>query len=291
LLEKLDFMVVQDMYHSTDTARMADLVLPAAGWGEKEGTFINSERRIGTIKRVSRAPGQALADFSILRLLADAWGCGDLFSRWTRPADVFESMKKISAGRACDITGIEDYAMLDRCGGVQWPWTACDSVSFGDPDVHRRLFKDGRFYHGNGRARFVFDEPKPVPEPTSPGYPFALLTGRGSVSQWHTETRTAKSPILRQLSPAPNVEMNAIDANKLGIRDGDLVEVSSRRGRAEVRAMVTGSVQPGQVFMAMHDLQTNLLTLENVDPESRQPCYKHCAVAIRRLRKLNGKRS
>ncbi len=282
LLGKLDFLVVQDMYHSTDTARMADLVLPAAGWGEKEGTLINSERRIGTIKRVSRAPGQALADFSILRLLADAWGCSELFSQWARPADVFESMKQISAGRPCDITGIKDYAMLDRCGGVQWPWTVEDAAKSSEPDVHRRLFEDGRFFHADGRARFIFAEPKSVPEPTSSDYPFVLLTGRGSVSQWHTETRTAKSPILKQLSPAPNVEVNPIDADRLGIRDGDMVEVSNRRGRAQVRAFVTSTVQPSQLFMAMHNMQTNLLTLENVDPESRQPCYKHCAVALGR---------
>lgn len=285
LLAKLDFLVVQDMYHSTDTARVADLLLPAAGWGEKEGTFINSERRIGTIKRVSRAPGQALADFSILRLLADAWGCNDLFSKWTSPAEVFESMKQISAGSACDITGIENYAMLDRCGGVQWPWTADDAATLGEPPVHRRLFEDGRFYHIDGRARFVFAEPKAVPEPTNAEYPFVLLTGRGSVSQWHTETRTSKSPILRQLSPSPNVEVNPEDATKLKIRNGDRVEVRSRRGRAEVRAFVTSTVQPGQLFMAMHDMQTNLLTLENIDPESRQPCYKHCAVAVGALKK------
>ena len=292
LLAKLDFLVVQDMYHSTDTARLADLVLPAAGWGEKEGTFINSERRIGTIKRVSRAPGQALADFSILRLLADAWGCGELFSKWKRPADVFESMKQVSAGQACDITGIEDYAMLDRCGGVQWPWTVADAAHGDKPAVHRRLFEDGRFYHSDGRARLIFAEPRNVPEPTSPDYPFVLLTGRGSVSQWHTETRTAKSPILQQLSPPPSVQVSPADAAKLNIRDGHRVEVSSRRGRAEVRAIVTSTVQPGQLFMAMHDLQTNLLTLENVDPESRQPCYKHCAVTIRRVKKqMNGDRS
>lgn len=280
LLSKIDFLVVQDMYHSTDTARVADMVLPAAGWGEKEGTFINSERRIGTIKRVSQAPGQALSDFSILRLIADTWGCGSLFTNWQRPSDVFESMKQISSGRACDITGIEDYAMLDRYGGVQWPWTVTDAANSRKPDVHRRLFEDGRFYHIDGRARFVFAEPKDVPEPTTSEYPFVLLTGRGSVSQWHTETRTAKSPILQQLSPTPNVEVNPIDARRLDIRDGDLVEVRSRRGRAQLRALVTSTVQPNQLFMAMHNVQTNWLTLESVDPESRQPCYKNCAVAL-----------
>jgi predicted molibdopterin-dependent oxidoreductase YjgC len=288
LLRKLDFLVVQDMYHSTDTAQLADLILPAAGWGEKEGTFINSERRIGTIKRVAKAPGQALADFSIFRLVADAWGCGEMFRQWTRPEDVFESMKKISAGRPCDISGIENYAMLDRCGGIQWPWTADDAARADDPGVHRRLFQDGHFYHLDGKARFIFSESGPLPESTDSKFPLMLITGRGSASQWHTETRTSKSPILRKLSPDPFIELNPIDAANIGIGDGELVEVRSRRGRAMVKSRVTNTVQPGQVFMSMHDLQTNRLTLETVDPESRQPCYKHCAVTINQLRKPVG---
>lgn len=283
LLRKLDFLVVQDMYCSTDTARLADLVLPAAGWGEKEGTFINSERRLGVIKRVARAPGQALTDFAILRLVADAWGCQPLFARWNRPADVFESMKQISVGRPCDISGISDYAMIDRCGGVQWPWTAADAVQGELPRVHRRLFEDGRFYHSDQRARFIFAEPRGVPEPVNHDFPFTMLTGRGSVSQWHTETRTSKSPILRQMRPQVSVEIHPADAHRLGIRDGAWVEVTSRRGRAEVYALITNTVQQGHLFMAMHDAQTNQLTNESVDPESRQPCYKHCAVNLRLL--------
>src|SRR5256714_5338426 len=123
VIEKLEFLVVQDMYGNTETAQCADLVLPAAGWGEKEGTFINSERRIGLVKRVSRAPGQALSDFSIFRLIAQYWGCGGLFSRWTSPEQVFQILKECSRGQPCDISGIRDYRMLDDCGGIQWPWT------------------------------------------------------------------------------------------------------------------------------------------------------------------------
>ncbi|HXU80625.1 MAG TPA: molybdopterin-dependent oxidoreductase, partial [Polyangia bacterium] len=117
VLGRLDFLVVQDMYFSTETAGRAHLVLPAAGWGEKEGTFINSERRIGVVKKVARAPGQALADFHIFRLLADAWGCADLFQDWSSPEAVFQILKKVSRGQPCDITGITDYAMLDTQGG------------------------------------------------------------------------------------------------------------------------------------------------------------------------------
>ena len=118
ILGRLDCLVVQDMYATTETARMADLVLPAAGWGEKDGTFINSERRIGTIKRVARAPGQALADFSIFKLVAEYWGCGEMLRRWQSPAAVFQILKRLSAGQPCDITGIDGYDMLDERGGI-----------------------------------------------------------------------------------------------------------------------------------------------------------------------------
>src|SRR6185437_1726311 len=136
VFERLEFLVVQDMYHSTETAQLADLVLPAAAWGEKEGTFINSERRIGVIKQVARAPGAALADFSIFRLIAEYWGCGEMFRPWTSPEAVFQLLKRLSAGRPCDISGIEDYPMIERRGGIQWPYPAADA----DERPERRLF-------------------------------------------------------------------------------------------------------------------------------------------------------
>jgi len=128
LAEKLEFLVLQDMYGNTETAQHADLILPAAGWGEKEGTFINSERRIGLVKRVSRAPGQALSDFNIFRLIAQYWGCGDMFSGWTSPEQVFRILKECSRGQPCDISGVRDYRMLDDCGGVH---LVCTDVAFG----------------------------------------------------------------------------------------------------------------------------------------------------------------
>src|SRR5205807_5449091 len=105
VLGRLAFLAVQDMYATTETARYAHLVLPAAGWGEKDGTFINSERRIGLVKRVARAPGQALADFAIFKLVAHYWGCAELFARWSSPEAVFQLMKEVSRGQPCDITG------------------------------------------------------------------------------------------------------------------------------------------------------------------------------------------
>ncbi len=277
LLSKLDFLVVQDMYHSTETAQLAHLILPAAGWGEKEGTFINSERRIGLVKKISKAPGQSLSDFSIFKLIAQYWGCADLFQKWSSPEAVFQLLGRISRGQPCDISGILDYQMIDEANGIQWPYREGDQLS----DCHRRLFENGEFFHPNKRARFIYESPRPVPEPCDAEYPFILLTGRGTSAQWHTQTRTAKSAVLRSLYPAEiYVEIHADDAKRLGIRSGDWVRVFSRRGQVEAQAFLTAAVFPGQVFIPMHYATANQLTLNSMDTYSRQPSYKNCAVAI-----------
>ena len=305
ILDRLDFLVVQDMYSSTETAREADLILPAAGWGEKEGTFINSERRIGLHKKVAKAPGEALADFHIFKLIAHHWGCEELFKEWRSPEATFQILKRLSAGQPCDITGIQDYQHLDEAGGIQWPFksgewrvTSDETQQATDPfesnlapvtrysslaTSQRRLFVDGRYHHADGRAKFLFEAPRPMPEPPSAEYPFILLTGRGTAAQWHTQTRTAKSAVLRKLSPQLiYVEISPDDARSLGIRPQDWVSVASQRGILRARAFVTPTVQPGQVFIAMHYEEANQLTDAVFDPYSRQPSYKACAVKVTR---------
>jgi anaerobic selenocysteine-containing dehydrogenase len=278
ILAKLDFLVVQDIYPTTETAQRADLVLPAAGWGEKEGTFINSERRIGLLKKVARAPGQALSDFHVFKLIAHFWGCGEMFERWSSPEAAFRLLTQISRDTPCDISGIADYEQIDRAGGIQWPLRAGDSLV-----QERRLFEDGLFYTGDQRAKIIFEEPRPVPTPTSAEFPFILLTGRGTSSQWHTQTRTAKSDVLRQLYPAEcYVEMNPQDARRLHVAGGERVRISSPHGAATVVAFVTPTVQAGQLFMPMHYRETNQLTFPAFDKYSRQPAYKSCAVQVER---------
>jgi assimilatory nitrate reductase catalytic subunit len=276
---RLDFLVVQDMYANTETAALADLVLPAAGWGEKEGVFINSERRVGLVKRVARPPGEALADFHIFRLIADAWGCGDMFREWTSPEAAFQILKRCTAGQPCDITGIRDYEMIDRLGGIQWPYP-----EHAPPEGNeRRLFEDGVFFHADGKARFYFDPPRSPIEQTSETFPLVLLTGRGSSSQWHTQTRTKKSAVLRRLSPEEiYVEINPVDARALKITPNQWVDVASQRATVRAKAFVTHNVRPGQVFIPMHYETANRLTFPAFDPHSRQPSYKHCAVSVTR---------
>ncbi len=339
VLDKLEFLVVQDMYATTETARHADLVLPAAGWGEKEGVLINSERRLGLVKKVARAPGQALSDFAIFKLIADAWGCAEMFRAWSNPEAVFQIVKELTRGQPCDFTGIENYAHLAAAGGIQWPCAenrkpdtgyrkelpdapadACLAGSATSrrigvhfvpsdsriPDRHspqpsgdnvsgfrspvsgfaeRRLFADGRFFTPDGRARFCFSPPQPMPEPPNRLFPFLLLTGRGSSAQWHTGSRTNKSAVLAKLAPTVlTIEINPVDARCLGIANGDHVRVRSRRGALEAVAVVTATIGIAQVFLPMHFEAVNQLTLPAFDPHSRQPAYKACAVAIERAR-------
>jgi len=284
LIGQLDFLVVQDLYTTTETAQHADLVLPAAGWGEKEGTLINSERRIGLVKKVLRAPGQALADFHIFQLIAHYWGCGGMFRRWSSPEAVFAILKEVSREQPCEITGIEDYRMLDEAGGIQWPLHGAERPTFNvqlPTSNERRLFEDGKFFTDDGRAKFIFDLPREAPELADAEFPFTLLTGRGTSAQWHTGTRTNKSDVLRRLAPAGiYVEINPVDAKRLEIEPGMRVGIASRRATIEATAFVTTTVQPGQLFIPMHYSAVNELTCPAFDPHSRQPSYKACAVRL-----------
>jgi assimilatory nitrate reductase catalytic subunit len=281
LREKLEFLVVQDMYHSTESALTADLVLPAAGWGEKDGCFINSERRIGTLKAVRQAPGIALSDFRIFRLIASAWGCGELFAKWTDPEAAFKLVRDLTKDRPCDITGIDDYAMIDRLGGIQWPFPAGSSKDEVPSSKERRLFEDGNYYTSSGKAKILFSPPADLPEPTNSAYPFTLLTGRGTSSQWHTQSRTGKSDILRKLCPADvYVEMHPDDAARLSLQEYDTVTIRSRRGEMRAAVYLAPTMQRGQVFLPMHYPEVNRLTHPSFDPHSRQPNYKACAVAV-----------
>ncbi len=304
LREKLEFLVVQDMYTTTETATLADLLLPAAGWGEKEGTFINSERRIGVTRKVARAPGKALSDFAIFQAIAEAWGCGAMFRRWSTPAAAFQILKELSRGQPCDFTGIRDFAQLDEAGGMQWPCpisildsrfsnvepaypsgNAVGAIEKRKSKIEnsreRRLFADGRFFTPDGRAHLWFDPPRPAPEAPDVEFPFWLNTGRGSSAQWHTGSRTDKSDVLRKLAPTSlYVEINPDDAVALDVEDHAAVTVTSRRGRLRAVAVITPTVRRGEVFLPMHFREVNALTFPAFDPHSRQPSYKAGAVRV-----------
>jgi assimilatory nitrate reductase catalytic subunit len=220
----------------------------------------------------------ALPDFEIFQKLAEAWGGDFPWQRWSSPAAAFQILKQLSAGQPFDFTAIHDYAQLEASGGIQWPMAEAHA------EKERRLFGDGRFYHADGKARFVYKASRPPKEELDRDFPFILLTGRGSSAQWHTETRTKESPILGKLhSPFLFLTMNPGDAKRLALQNGQKVEVRSKRGALQAYLELSMNLQRGQVFLPMHHPAVNQLTCEEVDPQSRQPSYKYCAVAVRCL--------
>ncbi len=279
-LEGLDFLVVQDGFHPTPTSEFADLVLPAAIWGEKEGTYTNSERRVSKVNRAVEPPGEARPDFNIFLDVASALGVKEeLFPGWSVPRDAFEEWKRVSAGRLCDYSGMT-YEVIEEQGGIQWPYPAGAT----DPAATRRLYTDGVFQTADGRARLIPVTWEPFPEQPTGEFPLVLNTGR-TVEHWHTRTKTANVPILERLSPHAWAEMNPRDARGLHLKAQDSVDIVSRRGRIrDIELRVTETVAPGQIFVPFHyaEANANQVTQSAFDPVSREPNYKQSAVRVER---------
>jgi predicted molibdopterin-dependent oxidoreductase YjgC len=272
----LDFLVVQDGYHPTPTTELAHLVLPAAIWGEKEGTYTNSERRVSKVNQAVKPVGEARSDFDIFLAISEKLGCReDLYPGWRTVEDAFDEWRRVSRGRLCDYSGIT-YEMLARESGVQWPFPE------GAPGASERLYTDGRFQTSDGRAKLVCAEWEPFPEQPNGEFPLVLNTGR-TVEHWHTRTKTREVPILERLSPSAWLEMNPRDARGLGLHSHDRVDVISRRGRVRgVELRLTEIIAPGQLFMPFHYFEANVneVTQSAFDPISREPNYKQSAVRI-----------
>lgn len=280
-LGRLEFLVAQDGYHPIPTSEVADLVLPAAVWGEKEGTYTNSERRVSKVNKAVEPPGEAKPDFEIFLMIAKELGVSErLFPNWTKSEDAFEEWKKVSQGRLCDYSGLT-YELIEKGGGIQWPFP---EGSRRNPAESVRLYPDGIFQTEDGRARLWAIENEAPPESPNEEYPFLLNTGR-TVEHWHTRTKTGEIPLLNRLSPEAWVEMNPRDARKLKLHQGDYVRVESRRGSIErVVLRVTETIAPGQVFIPFHyaEANANNLTVSICDPISREPNYKQAAVRVER---------
>jgi predicted molibdopterin-dependent oxidoreductase YjgC len=278
-LSNLDFLVVQDGFHPTPTTELADLVLPAAIWGEKEGTYTNSERRASKVNAAVRPPGEARSDFDIFLAVADRLGCREeIFPGWREPRDAFDEWRRVSSGRLCDYSGMT-YERIEEVGGIQWPYSHHSPPG---PRTSRRLYADGRFETEDGRARLLPTEWAPFPEQPSSEFPLILNTGR-TVEHWHTRTKTGSISILQRMSPRAWLEMNPRDADRLNLQAHDRVELISPRGRvSKVELRITEIVAPGNVFLPFHFAETNAnqLTQSAFDPISREPNYKQCAVRV-----------
>jgi anaerobic selenocysteine-containing dehydrogenase len=307
------FVVVQDAF-LTETAQMADVVLPAALWGEKTGCFTNVDRTVHISHKAVEPPGEARSDFDIMVDFARRMDLKDKdgapLIKWSTPEQAFEAWKACTRGRPCDYTGLS-YEKLSRGSGIPWP---CNEDH---PEGSKRIYEDLLFptdpdyceSYGHdlitgapvpekeyraanpaGRAVLKGAEYMPPFEEPDADYPFLLTTGR-LIWHFHTRTKTGRAPALAAASSDDHVQMAEEDAQRLGIADGDWVRLSSRRGSMEARAQL-GGIGPGEVFVSFHfgywdepgrARAANELTIYEWDPVSKQPHYKYAAVKLEKV--------
>jgi ferredoxin-nitrate reductase len=280
-LARAELVVVQDAYHPTETTQQADVLLPAAQWGEKEWTSTSSERLVSWSPRLFDPPGEALPDWQILCRFARA--CRLPGFDFAEVAEVWEEFRGLTAGQPCDMTGISARRLRAE-RHVYWPCPNEDSPG------QKRRYTDGVFPTPDGRARFVPRDHRPPRESADHEFPFVLTTGR-LYAHWHTLTRTAKCDKLVKREPGPYVELHPADAADLGVADGEPVQISSRRGTVRLTARLRDGAARGTVFVPFHwgDLFTpanavNYLTISATDTLSKQPELKYCAVALEKVR-------
>jgi assimilatory nitrate reductase catalytic subunit len=291
-LERAEFVVLQEAFATTATARYADLLLPASSWGEKDGTVTNSERRISRVRPAVPAPGSARHDWAIAvdlaRRLERRLRAGEptLFP-YESAESVWNEHRESTRGRDLDITGLS-YAMLESQGPQQWP------LPEGAASGRARLYEDAVFPTADGKARF-FDTPfVPLAEARDVRYPFSLTTGRLR-DQWHGMSRTGTLGRLFGHVPEPAIELHPSDLRRLGLSEGELAHVTSRRGSLLLPVAASEAIAPTQAFVAMHWGEefvsglssqgerlagVNALTTPAFCPRSKQPELKHCAVKV-----------
>jgi formate dehydrogenase alpha subunit len=264
--EKLDFMVVQDIF-LTETAQLADVVLPACAFAEKTGTFVNTERRVQLSNKALEGPTGAKQDYEILAEIAKRMGAVNFPDN---PETLFEELRQLTPS----YKGMT-YERIEKECGLRWPCPTEDHP--GTPILHV-----GKFSRGKGLL--VPIEYKAPAEIIDAQYPLTLTTGR-LLQHYHTGSMTRRSKVLNEIKPSGMVELNDIDAQKMNIKDGEKVRVSSRRGTIEIDALVTSRVKQGVVFIPFHFAETaaNILTNDALDPVAKIPEYKVCAVKVEKI--------
>ncbi|GLQ33405.1 molybdopterin oxidoreductase family protein [Litoribrevibacter albus] len=288
-LEKLDFLVIQDAYADVETTHYAHMYLPAAVWAEKEGCFTNTERRINIVRQVTQPKGDSKPDFWIFKELAKRFPNGQKIHFPETPEGAFEEMKQLSKGdkRTLDISGMS-HDLIEKSRGIQWPFREGELEKVDDAQENgvkgnSRLYTDGVFQTPDGKANLIplpFINNNEVPDDE---YPFWMNSGR-VVEHFHTRTRTGKLGNLNKFSPTPYMEMNPDAAAELGIQHQSYVRIVSRRGDAVVMVQTTQRVPRNMVFIPFHFHDcVNRVSLGLLDPHSRQPAFKQCAVRIEKV--------
>ncbi|WP_338851432.1 nitrate reductase [Clostridium perfringens] len=281
-MKNLDFFVVQDIYEDTDSSEECDLYLPSVPAIKKEGFLINTERRLSALVPVLEKEEDELSDYEILLGIGEALGMGSLLDKWRTPEDAFKLLRECSKGMPCDITGVS-YERLRDSKGVQWPCREGEELESDE----RRLFEDGKYYTPSGKAKLIFEDVTENPNATNEEFPFNLNTGRGTVGQWHTHTRTREiQAVTNIVSQKAYVDINRKDAEKLDIKENDEVLIHSSNGHtSKFIARLTDNLKEKTLYAPIHYIETNLLTPSVFDPYSKEPSYKTVQVNIEKVRK------
>lgn len=284
------FLVVLDSFHPTRTTELADVVLPAAFWSEKEGVYGCAERRYQLMEQAVRPAGESRPDFEILCDFGRRLGYGDLVN-FKSPADIWNEILSLAKGTAYDFSGMTR-DRLKKAHGLFWPMPTANHpgtrlryVKGSDPFVPTDHPHRIKFYGRPDNKAVVWMRPyKPAAEVVDAEYPFWYTTGR-NIEHWHTGTMTKNCKELVHANYESMAEMHPDDAKKLGVKTGDKVRLTSRRGSEVFRAKVTDGSQKNLVFVNMHDPDhmCNLITIDAVDPVSKQPEFKICAIKVEKV--------
>lgn len=268
-LEQVDFVIVQDLFLNATAREFGDVFLPAASSFEKDGTFMNGERRIQRVRGAAKPRGQARSDWEIVCAVAKAMGKGEHFA-YRSAQEIWDEVRSLWPEGA----GIS-YERLDRLGGLQWPCYREDDP--GTPFLHAEHFTHG-LTTALRRIEFL-----PVPDVTSPDFPFVLTTGR-NLFQYNAATQTGQTPNQR-MATTDFLQLAPVDAERLGIVDGEIVRLSSKQGSADLPVRISGTVKPGEVYTTFHCARVflNQITTSQRDRYTKTPEYKVTAVNIAKL--------
>ena len=271
--KKLELFVVQDIYDTIESAENCTVYFPVVPGIKKEGTYINLERRLSPMRKVLERGENEISDYECILGVGRALGMGAALEKWGTPRECFDLLRECSKGMPCDFTGVH-WDDLTGSHGRQWPYPEGREAEFSDEQ--RRLYEDGKFYTPSGRARFVFEEPLGNPIPVTEEFPLVFNTGRGSVGQWHTQSRTKEVKFVEDVSlKRAYLYMNTRRAAENGIKEMDEIRVFSSNGQNAVFAVkVTDNVQYGELYAPIHYVECNKLTPSSYDKYSREPNYK-----------------
>lgn len=269
--KKLELFVVQDIYDSIESAEDCTVFFPVVPGIKKEGTYVNLERRLSAMRPCLERGVDEISDYEAILGVGRALGMGDLLKGWETPRDCFNLMRKCSAGMPCDITGVT-WEMLENSHGIQWPFREGDTLK----EDERRLYETGEFFTPAKKANFMFEAPKENPLPTTDEYPYVFNTGRGSVGQWHTQSRTKEVQFIEDVSiKKAYLFMNETLADEKGIKENDCIRVHSVNGQcADFHVKRSSHVRYQELFAPIHYIECNKLTPSVYDPYSKEPSYK-----------------